>query len=103
MMMTATETSRPRRSTTRMEAVRAGAALRRACTSLTWPTSIRQPMTQEFDVFLSHASENAAVKLGVKAFLQAGGVSVHIDSIENLQLDCCAVTRAQTPQSYSPG
>lgn len=58
---------------TRTDAVRApyGAATSVHLAEAALPPLTRQPTTQAFGVFLSHASEDAAVIVGVKALLQA--------------------------------
>jgi hypothetical protein len=45
-----------------------------------------------YDVFLSHAREDASLILGVKAFLEEQGYSVYVDWIDDAQLDRTRVT-----------
>jgi hypothetical protein len=48
--------------------------------------------TKTFDVFLSHASEDAAIIAGVKAMFEREGLSVYVDWIDDTQLDRRHVT-----------
>lgn len=48
--------------------------------------------TQRFDVFLSHAIDDAVEVLGVKRLLEAAGQSVYVDWMEDPQLDRSRVT-----------
>jgi hypothetical protein len=56
--------------------------------------SAKAPLTAHFDVFLSHSSEDAQVIVGVKALLEADGLSVYVDWLEDRQLDRRRVTPA---------
>jgi hypothetical protein len=47
-----------------------------------------------FDVFLSHSFRDAAVILGLKRVLEADGLSVYVDWIEDAQLDRSKVNAA---------
>ncbi|EME14867.1 toll/interleukin-1 receptor domain-containing protein [Rhodococcus qingshengii] len=49
---------------------------------------------QKFDVFLSHSIHDAETILGVRAILQADGLSVYVDWIDDPQLDRRSVSRA---------
>jgi hypothetical protein len=51
-------------------------------------------LTSTFDVFLSHASEDRGVVLGVKAMMEGEGLSTYIDWLDDPQLDRSRVTRA---------
>jgi hypothetical protein len=46
-----------------------------------------------FDIFLSHASYDAELILGVKAILEGVGFKVYVDWIDDAQLDRTLVTR----------
>jgi len=46
-----------------------------------------------FDIFLSHASHDAELILGVKAILEGVGFKVYVDWIDDAQLDRARVTR----------
>lgn len=74
---------------TRAEAVRATpsrmrnarlaeAELRKAATA---------PLDTTFDIFLSHSSEDAIVVAGVKSLLEADGLTVYVDWIQDARLD----------------
>jgi len=52
----------------------------------------RTPMTQTFDIFLSHYSEDADIIAGVKALMEADGLRVYVDWLEDPQLDRTRVT-----------
>lgn len=54
--------------------------------------SAKAPRAARFDVFLSHSSEDAEVIVGVKALLEAEGLSVYVDWLEDPQLDRTRVT-----------
>ena len=54
--------------------------------------SARAPMTEMFDIFLSHAYEDAQVIAGIKALLENEQFSVYVDWIEDAQLDRTEVT-----------
>jgi hypothetical protein len=56
--------------------------------------SAATPLTAHFDVFLSHSSEDAEVVAGVKALVEADGLSVYVDWLEDPQLDRSRVTPA---------
>lgn len=47
----------------------------------------------QFDVFLSHATKDAELILGVKSLLQDMGLSVYVDWIDDAQLDHAKVSR----------
>lgn len=47
---------------------------------------------QEYDVFLSHASEDAAIVLGIHEILSGRGLKVYVDWIDDAQLDRSKVT-----------
>jgi hypothetical protein len=47
---------------------------------------------QEYDVFLSHASEDAAIVLGIYEILTGRGLKVYVDWIDDAQLDRSNVT-----------
>jgi hypothetical protein len=47
-----------------------------------------------FDVFLSHASEDARIIAGVKALLEQEGLSVYVDWLQDPQLDRTRVNAA---------
>ena len=49
-------------------------------------------MSTEFDVFLSHAYEDAEVVAGVKVLLEREGLTVYVDWIEDAQADRSKVT-----------
>lgn len=49
-------------------------------------------LSTRFDVFLSHSSLDAQVILGVKSLLEAEGLTVYVDWIEDAQLDRSRVT-----------
>lgn len=49
---------------------------------------------QEYDVFLSHASEDAAIVLGIHEILTGRGLRVYVDWIDDAQLDRSRVTPA---------
>lgn len=49
---------------------------------------------QEYDVFLSHASEDAAIVLGIHEILTSRGLRVYVDWIDDAQLDRSRVTPA---------
>lgn len=48
----------------------------------------------EYDVFLSHASEDAAIILGIHEILTSRGLRVYVDWIDDAQLDRAKVTPA---------
>ena len=50
--------------------------------------------SQEYDVFLSHASEDAEIILGIYEILTGRGVKVYVDWIDDAQLDRSRVTPA---------
>ena len=50
------------------------------------------PRSQRFDVFLSHSRLDADVIVGVKTLIEAGGLSVYVDWIDDPQLDRRNVT-----------
>jgi hypothetical protein len=54
--------------------------------------SAAAPMTTLFDIFLSHAHEDAEVIAGVKALIEHEGLSVYVDWIEDAQTDRSQVT-----------
>jgi hypothetical protein len=56
--------------------------------------SARTPRETYFDIFLSHAAEDAGVIAGVKALLEKDGMSVYVDWLEDPQLDRSHVTPA---------
>jgi hypothetical protein len=56
--------------------------------------SASTPRSQRFDVFLSHSRLDADVIVGVKTLIEAGGLSVYVDWIEDPQLDRRNVTPA---------
>lgn len=47
---------------------------------------------EKFDIFLSHASEDAEIVLGVREILVAIGLSVYIDWVDDPQMDRSSVT-----------
>lgn len=47
-----------------------------------------------YDVFLSHASKDAELILGVKAMLEGQGLKVYVDWVEDAQLDRTQVSRS---------
>ena len=47
-----------------------------------------------FDVFLSHSVRDAALSLGLKKVLEADGLSVYVDWIEDADLDRTNVSAA---------
>ena len=51
-----------------------------------------------FDVFLSHSKEDAEIIAGVKRLLEAGGLTVYVDWIDDSQLDRSRVTTATAAQ-----
>lgn len=51
-------------------------------------------LAQDYDVFLSHASEDAAIVLGVYEILIGRGLRVYVDWIDDAQLDRTRVTPA---------
>lgn len=81
---------------TRAEAIRAAQAdlgyLRLAESELR--KSAKAPRSARFDVFPSHSSEDAQVIAGVQALLEADGLSVYVDWLEDPQLDRSRVTPA---------
>jgi hypothetical protein len=54
--------------------------------------SAASPLTTNFEVFLSHSRLDADVIAGVKSLLEARGLSVYVDWIEDPQLDRARVT-----------
>lgn len=52
----------------------------------------RTPLTATFDIFLSHASEDAEVIAGVKLLLEGEGVTVYVDWLTDPQTDRRNVT-----------
>jgi hypothetical protein len=54
--------------------------------------SAAAPMTTTFDIFLSHAHEDAEIIAGVKALIEHEGLSVYVDWIEDAQTDRTQVT-----------
>jgi hypothetical protein len=54
--------------------------------------STASPSTTNFDVFLSHSRLDADIIAGVKSLLEARGLSVYVDWIEDPQLDRSRVT-----------
>ncbi len=54
--------------------------------------------TATFDVFLSHAKEDAEVIAGVKSLLEARRLSVYVDWIDDPQLDRSRVTTGTATQ-----
>jgi hypothetical protein len=50
------------------------------------------PMSKDFDVFLSHSSEDAEVIAGVKILLEREGMSVYVDWLEDPEADRSNVT-----------
>lgn len=52
------------------------------------------PLTTAFDVFLSHSILDAAIILGVKTLLEAEGLRVYVDWIEDDRLNRSRVTSA---------
>lgn len=48
---------------------------------------------EKYDVFLSHASRDAELILGVKAMLEEQGLKVYVDWVEDAQLDRSQVSR----------
>ena len=50
-------------------------------------------VTDTFDVFLSHSMTDAEIVLGIKNFLEASGLKVYVDWVEDAQLDRRAVTK----------
>lgn len=56
------------------------------------------PLSTEFDIFLSHSSEDADVIAGIKAMLQREALSVYVDWLEDPQLDRSRVTTATADQ-----
>ena len=68
--------------------------------------SAAAPMTTNFDIFLSHAYEDAEVIAGVKLLIEKEGLSVYVDWIEDAQADRSQVTAKTAvegePQSQFP-
>jgi hypothetical protein len=56
--------------------------------------SAHTPASSDFDVFLSHSSEDAEIVAGVKTLLEGEGLSVYVDWLEDPQLDRRQVTPA---------
>jgi hypothetical protein len=56
------------------------------------------PTTTRFDAFLSHSRLDADVILGVKNLLEAQGLAVYVDWIDDPQLDRAHVTAATAAQ-----
>jgi hypothetical protein len=56
--------------------------------------SAKTPRKTYFDIFLSHATVDAAVIAGVKALLENEGMTVYVDWLEDPQLDRSRVTPA---------
>jgi hypothetical protein len=54
----------------------------------------RAEVTQTFDIFLSHYSEDATIIAGVKALMEADGLRVYVDWVDDPQLDRTRVTAA---------
>src|SRR2546421_12943190 len=54
--------------------------------------SAATPLSTTFDVFLSHSFLDAQIILGVKELLEAEGLRVYVDWIEDAQLDRSRVT-----------
>jgi hypothetical protein len=52
------------------------------------------PRDARFDIFLSHASEDARVIAGVKALLESEGLAVYVDWVEDTQLSRAQVDAA---------
>lgn len=74
----------------RARAASAGATTRMAKSMLA-SAAAAQPSAQ-FDVFLSHSYLDAELVLGVKRLLEATGLSVYVDWIDDQQMDRAAVT-----------
>jgi TIR domain len=49
--------------------------------------SASRPQTTNFDIFLSHAHEDARIIAGVKALLEGEGLTVYVDWLADPQLD----------------
>jgi hypothetical protein len=49
---------------------------------------------QEYDIFLSHASEDAEIVLGIYEILTNRGLKIYVDWIDDVQLDRSRVTAA---------
>lgn len=56
--------------------------------------SAAAPMSNNYDIFLSHSYEDAEVIAGVKILLERDGLSVYVDWIEDAQADRSKVTAA---------
>jgi hypothetical protein len=54
--------------------------------------SARTSHAQRFDIFLSHAFQDAELIAGVKAMLEGDGLSVYVDWLEDTQLNRSYVT-----------
>jgi hypothetical protein len=54
--------------------------------------SAAAPMTTSYDIFLSHSYEDAEVIAGVKILIEAEGLRVYVDWIEDAQADRSQVT-----------
>lgn len=70
-----------------------GGSTARVAKSLLASAAAAGPSAQ-FDVFLSHSYLDAEVVLGVKRLLEATGLSVYVDWIDDHELDRSAVTPA---------
>ena len=56
--------------------------------------SASTPRASRFDIFLSHSYEDAEVIAGVKLLIEAEGLSVYVDWLEDPQMDRSQVTPA---------
>jgi hypothetical protein len=56
--------------------------------------SAAAPMSNNYDIFLSHSYEDAELISGVKILLERDGLSVYVDWIEDAQADRSRVTAA---------
>lgn len=52
------------------------------------------PLSTRFDIFLSHASEDAAVIAGVREMIRAEGLTVYVDWVDDPQADRSRVSTA---------
>ena len=50
--------------------------------------------TQMFDIFLSHASKDAELVLGIKTLLEQQGLDVYVDWVVDTQLDLSSVSKS---------
>lgn len=75
----------------------ASGSLRKSYTSdsgkLLWESVRAAVDAEKYDVFLSHASKDAELILGVKSLLEEMGLKVYVDWVEDAQLDRSKVSR----------